>query len=114
MRHIAVDTEGRLLMVNLTAADMQDAAGGEQIVQAIRKRWPWLKHLFADGADDRGRLMGAAAYGDFVIEVVRKLQASKAFRSSRAAGWWNVLSHGCPAPAASPATMRGCLKLALR
>jgi len=39
-RHIAVDTDGRLLMVNLTTADVQDTAGAEQIVKAIRKRWP--------------------------------------------------------------------------
>ena len=29
-RHIAVDTDGRLLMVNLTSADVQDAAGADQ------------------------------------------------------------------------------------
>ena len=40
-RHIAVDTDGRLLMVNLTKADVQDAAGAEQIVAAVRKRWPY-------------------------------------------------------------------------
>jgi hypothetical protein len=49
-RHIVVDTDGRLLMVNLTTAEVQDAAGAEQIITAIRQRWPWLKHLFADGA----------------------------------------------------------------
>jgi putative transposase len=79
-RHVAVDTDGRLLMVNLTAADVQDAAGAEHIVAAVRKRWPWLKHLFADGAYDRGRLMGAAVYRDFVIEVVRKLDGQQGFR----------------------------------
>jgi putative transposase len=78
--HVAVDTDGRLLMVNLTAADVQDAAGAEHIVAAVRKRWPWLKHLFADGAYDRGRLMGAAVYRDFVIEVVRKLDGQQGFR----------------------------------
>ena len=61
-RHIAVDTDGRLLMVNLTTADVQDAAGAEAIIVAVRKRWPWLKHLFADGAYDRGKLMSKAAY----------------------------------------------------
>ena len=40
-RHVAVDTDGRLLMVNLTTADVQDAAGAEQIVAAVRKRWPY-------------------------------------------------------------------------
>lgn len=72
-RHIAVDTDGRLLMVNLTTADVQDAAGAEKIVAAVRKRWPWLKHLFADGAYDRGKLASTAAYHDFVLEIVRKL-----------------------------------------
>jgi transposase len=52
-RHIAVDTGGRLLMVNLTPADISDSAGAQTILDGIRKRWPWVKHLFADGAYDR-------------------------------------------------------------
>jgi transposase len=80
-RHVAVDTDGRLLMVNLTTADVQDAGGGaERIVAALRKRWPWLKHLFADGAYDRGRLMSEAAYRGFVIEVVRRLTGQQGFQ----------------------------------
>jgi putative transposase len=79
-RHVAVDTDGRLLMVNLTPADVQDAAGAEAIIKAVRGRWPWLKHLFADGAYDRGRLMSAAAYRDFVVEIVRKLEGQQGFQ----------------------------------
>jgi transposase len=79
-RHVAVDADGRLLMVNLTPADVQDAAGAERVILAIRKRWPWLRHLFADGAYDRGRLMSKAAYRDFVVEVVRKLAGQQGFR----------------------------------
>jgi putative transposase len=56
-RHTAVDTGGRLLMVNLTTADISDSAGARTIVAAIRKRWPWFKHLLANGAYDRTRLM---------------------------------------------------------
>ena len=48
-RHIAVDIEGRLLMVNLTSADISDRAGARTILAAIRKRWPWLKHLLPTG-----------------------------------------------------------------
>ena len=40
-RHIAVDTDGRLLMVNLTPADISDSAGAQAILDGIRKRWPW-------------------------------------------------------------------------
>ncbi|MDG6094521.1 IS5 family transposase [Acetobacter sp. AN02] len=54
-RHIAVDTDERLLMVNLTPADISDNAGTQMILDAIRKRWPWVKHLFADGACRRNR-----------------------------------------------------------
>lgn len=48
-RHITVGTDGRLLMVNLTPADISDSAGARIILDGIRKRWPWVKHLFADG-----------------------------------------------------------------
>ncbi len=79
-RHIAVDTDGRLLLANLTPADIQDAQGAERVIVAIRQRWPWLKHLFADGAYDRGKLMSKAAYHDFVLEVVRKLAGQQGFQ----------------------------------
>ena len=72
-RHVAVDTDGRLLMINLTTADISDSAGAQMILDAIRKRWPWLKHLFADGAYDRGQLMDKAAFLDFVIEIIREI-----------------------------------------
>lgn len=78
-RHIAVDTDGRLLMVNLTPADISDSAGAQTILNAIRERWPWLKHLFADGAYDRIQLMDKAAFLDFVIEVVRRTEGQQGF-----------------------------------
>jgi putative transposase len=61
-RHVAVDTDGRLLMVNLTTADISDSVGAQAILAAVRKRWPWLKHLFADGGYDRTQLMDKAAF----------------------------------------------------
>ena len=78
-RHVAVDTDGRLLMVNLTTADISDSAGAQMILDAIGKRWPWLKYLFADGAYDRGQLMDKAAFLDFVIEIVRKIEGQQGF-----------------------------------
>ena len=72
-RHIAVDTDGRLLMVNITPADISDSAGAQRFLDGIRKRWPWVKHLFADGAYDRLQLMDKAAYKDFTIEIVSPL-----------------------------------------
>jgi putative transposase len=78
-RHVAVDTDGRLLMVNLTPADLCDSAGAQMILDAIRQRWPWLKHLFGDGAYDRTQLMDKAAFLDFTVEVVRRLTQQTGF-----------------------------------
>lgn len=79
-RHVAVDTDGRLLMVNLTPANISDSAGAQMILNAIRKRWPWVKHPFADGAYDRTQLMDKAAFLDFVIEVVRRIDIEPGFK----------------------------------
>lgn len=78
-RHIAVDTDGRLLMVNLTPADISDSADAQAILDGIRQRWPWVKHLFADGAYDRLKLMDKAAYLDFVVEIIRRSDDQKGF-----------------------------------
>jgi putative transposase len=78
-RHIVVDTDGRLLMVNLTPADIADSTGAQMILAAIRKRWPWLKHLFADGAYDRTQLMDKAAFLHFIIEIVRRIDGEPGF-----------------------------------
>jgi transposase len=79
-RHIAADTDGRLLMVNLTPADISDSAGSTAILEVIRKRWPWVKHLFADGTYDRLKLMDKAVYLDFVVENIRRCCACSLIR----------------------------------
>ena len=47
---------GRLLIVKLTTADAQDAAGAEQVITPIRRRRAWLKYLFPDDVYDRDKL----------------------------------------------------------
>ena len=74
-RHIAVDTDGRLLMVNLTTGDIADSTGAQAVMDALRQRWPWIKHLFADGAYDRRQMLDKAAFLDFVVEIVRRSDA---------------------------------------
>jgi transposase len=75
-RHIAVDTDGRLLMVNLTTADIADSTGAQPVLDAIHKRWPGIKHLFADSAYDRRQLLEKAAFLDFTVEIVRRTEAA--------------------------------------
>jgi transposase len=79
-RHIPVDTDGLLLMVNLTSADISDSAGGQMILDAIRKRWPWVKHLFADVAYDRTGMMDKAAFLDFVVDIICRSDDQKGFK----------------------------------
>ena len=55
-RHIAVDADGGLLMVNLAPGDTSDSGGAQMILDAIRKRCFWVKRLFADSAYDRLQL----------------------------------------------------------
>jgi transposase len=38
-----------------------------------------VKHLFADGAYDRLKLMDKAAYLDFVLEIVRRREGASGF-----------------------------------
>lgn len=44
------------------------------MLDALVKRWPWVKHLFGDAAYDRRTLLDKAAYLDFTVEVVIGLQ----------------------------------------
>lgn len=74
-RHIAVDADGRLLMVGLTTADISDSAGAQAIIEALRKRWPLVKHLFADSAYDRRQLPDRAAFLAFTLEIVKRTEA---------------------------------------
>jgi transposase len=67
-------------MVNLTKADIADSAGAQALLDAIRKRWPWVKHLFADGPYDRRKLMDKAAFKDFVIETLRRIDSDPGFK----------------------------------
>jgi putative transposase len=67
-------------MVNLTTADISDSAGAQEIVSAVRRRWPWLKHLFGDAAYDRTKLLDAAAYRDFTVEIIRRSDDVSGFK----------------------------------
>lgn len=77
--HIAVDTDGRLLLVRLTPVDIPDSAGGQMILDAICKRWPWINHRFADEAYNRLQLMDRAAFLNFTVEIIRWSDTAKGF-----------------------------------
>src|SRR4051794_3857578 len=45
-RHIVTDTLGLMLFILVHAADVQDRDGAPALLQAIRHRFPWLRHIF--------------------------------------------------------------------
>ena len=93
-RHIAVDTDGRLLLVHLTSAEISDSAGAQAILDAIRKRWPWVKHLFADGAYDRLKLMDKARISTSSSRLSDAPTITRASKSCPAGGWLSGPSAG--------------------
>ena len=94
-RHIVVDTIGLLLFVIVTAANIQDRDGACALIKAIRYRFPWLRHLFADSAYAGPQLREAiAGHGDWTIEVVKRSDTAKGFVVLRDDGWWSGPLHG--------------------
>lgn len=48
-RHIVTDTLGHLVGLVVHGADVQDRDGAVVLLASIRHRYPWLRHVFADG-----------------------------------------------------------------
>lgn len=63
----------RLLAINLTPADVADSTGAMLVLDALKQKWPGIKHLFGDAAYDHRKFMDKAAFLDFTVEVVRRL-----------------------------------------
>lgn len=59
------------------------SAGAKEIVSAIRRRWSWLKHLFGDGAYNRTKLLNAAAFRDFTVEIIHRSDDVSGFKALR-------------------------------
>ena len=90
-RHILTDTEGNLVHALIHTADIQDRDGAPLLLAEIIHRFPWLRHLFADGgAVYPERLQGSRRAGDklkaalrrlgkWSIEIIKRSDAAKGF-----------------------------------
>ena len=78
-RHIALDTDGRLLAMSLTPADIADSTGAQMVLKGLIKRWPWAKRLWWYATYDRRQLLDKAAFLDFTMEVVLRRQGQQGF-----------------------------------
>ena len=101
-RHVAVDTSGLLLGVVVHAADIQDAEGVGDLLRRLKRLYPWLRLVFADGAYDRLAALLACFLLGLTLIVVRRLAGSAGFVllprrwvAERTLGWlgrWRRLS----------------------
>lgn len=79
-RHILTDTCGFLIFILVHAADIQDRDGAVDVLAAIRIRFPWLRHVFADGGYAGEKLRSAlVGMGKWTIEIIKRSDKAKGF-----------------------------------
>ncbi|WKK23794.1 IS5 family transposase [Streptomyces olivoreticuli] len=77
-RHIATDTLGLLLVLTVTAACVQDSAGGRQILDTLAARWPSVTKTWVDAGYNNGVVQHGTALG-IDVEVVARDKEQKGF-----------------------------------
>lgn len=79
-RNIVTDTCGFLVFVLVHAADIQDRDGAVNVFKAIRLRFPWLRHVFADGGYAGVKLRNALkGHGEWTLEIIKRSDTAKGF-----------------------------------
>ena len=79
-RHILTDTCGYLVHAVVHAADIQDRDGAPLVLAAIIQRFPWLRHVFADGGYAGDKLKDALIkIGKWTLEIIRRSDTAKGF-----------------------------------
>ena len=80
-RHIVTDTTGLLVGAEVHPADVQDRDGAVLVIEAVHDLFPWLRHLFADGAYAGDKLRQAIArLGRWTIEIVNRIAGAAGFQ----------------------------------
>jgi len=100
-RHIVTDTLGLMVGLAIHSAGIQDRDGAPEVLQSIRTRWPWLRHVFADGGYAGPKLEAPATGRSRSSSGPTRPRASRCCRTD---GWLSEPSHGSGAAAAWPKT----------
>jgi putative transposase len=80
-RHIVTDTEGSLIALLVHTADIQDNHGAVPLLRWLGRRFPDLRHIFADRVYRGPKLLGALAdLGRWTIEIVTRSQSVGTFK----------------------------------
>jgi len=79
-RHIVTDTNGFLVGLVVHEANIQDRDGAVLVLQSIRRFYPFLRHVFADGGYAGDKLKDALkGKGKWTIEVIKRSDDQKGF-----------------------------------
>ncbi|MBZ0163605.1 MAG: IS5 family transposase [Notoacmeibacter sp.] len=79
-RHIITDTSGLLVGLVVHSAAVQDRDGAPDVLKSILKRWPWLRHVFADGGYGGPKLEKALKHlARFRLQIVKRSDKAKGF-----------------------------------
>ncbi|AMK21780.1 IS5 family transposase [Sphingobium sp. TKS] len=79
-RHILTDTCGFLIFILVHTADIQDRDGAVDVLAAVRTRFPWLRHVFADGGYAGDKLRSAlVGMGRWTIQIIKRSDKAKGF-----------------------------------
>jgi len=79
-RHLLTDTNGLPVAAVVHPADIQDRDGAPLVLASARYLYPWLRHVFADGAYNGATLAAALAkIGRWRIEIVKRSDAAAGF-----------------------------------
>lgn len=78
-RHVAVDTEGRLLAVDVTSADVQDQDGGLPLAKRLVRLCPWIQTIVVDGGYKSKFIEGVQQMLHRAVEVVKRSDLAKGF-----------------------------------
>lgn len=78
-RHIVVDTIGMLVIVMVTAASVQDRDGARPVLEAVRKAFPTISLVWADGGYAGKLVQWAKQTARLALEIVRKPEGQRTF-----------------------------------
>ena len=79
-RHIVTDTAGHLLGLVVHGAGVQDRDGAPAVLSSIRRLYPWLRHIFADGGYAGDKLRDAlSTLGCWTVQIIRRSDTAKGF-----------------------------------
>ena len=72
------DVLGLLLVIIVHTANIQDRDGAPDVLKAVGKKFPWLRHIFADGGY-AGEKLQQAMGDEWTLEIVKRPSAIKGF-----------------------------------